>query len=118
VQVKLYTLIRIPSGPLELRAQAEVIDKDKKGRSIGSHIETHITSVGYDTGAMTAGTLNLAAAIMMHYYGATDEDPGAMAEAQRQIKRFLEAFLLHQTIKPGARLEISSDVLDRFFNLQ
>jgi hypothetical protein len=116
--MKLYTLTRSPSGPLELRAEAQVIDKDKKSRSIGSHIETHVTSEGYDTGNSSPQSLALALAIMRHYYGASIDDPGAEAEAKRKAAPFGYAFLFHHALKPGARLEISSDVLDRFFDLQ
>ena len=116
--MKLYVLTRIPSGPLELRAQAEVIEKDKKGRSIGSHIETHITSVGYDIGNNSPQSLALALEIMRHYYGASDEDPGAEAEAKRKAAPFGHAFLFHHNLKPGSRLEISSDVIDRWMDLQ
>jgi hypothetical protein len=120
-QVKLYTLTRIPGGALELRAEAEVIDKDSKGRSIGKHIETEITSEGYDTGNASDETKALAAKIMEHYYGAVgakgEVDAGAAAEAMRREKPFLDGFLVHHNMPLGAKYEISSDVLDRFFSL-
>lgn len=112
--MKQYTLTRIPSGTLELRAQAEVYDKDKKGRTVGSHIETETTSSGYDSGNASDQTKALAAAIVNHYMGAAN-DPGVAVEAQHRIKPFMEAFLLHHQMPLGARLEISSNVLDNFF---
>jgi hypothetical protein len=115
--VKLYTLTRDQSGTLILTAQAEVIDKDARGRSIGMHTETHITSVGYDIGNDSKETATLALAIMRHYYGVTDADPAAEAEAERKAPRFLAAYLLNHQMPPNSRYEISSDVLDRFFSL-
>jgi hypothetical protein len=115
--MKLYTITRIPGGKLELRAEKLVVDKDKNGRSIGSHVETEITSTGYDTGNNSPETLALALAITRHYYGATGNDPGAEAEAIRKAAPFGYAFLFHHALSPGAQLEISSDVVDRWNSL-
>jgi hypothetical protein len=116
--VKQYTLTRIPGGALELRAQALVYEKDAKGTNTGaSHVETDITSIGYDIGNDSKETASLALAIMRHYYGATDEDAAAEVEAERKAPRFLAAYLLNHQMPPGSKYEISSDILDRFFSL-
>lgn len=116
--MKLYTLTQ--RATLELKADKEVIDRDERVKSkpvIGSHIESEITSEGYDIGAATDGTKKLAATIMAHYYDVTPTDPGAAAEAERKTVSFMEAFLLPHAMKPGARYQISSEVLDHFFAL-
>jgi hypothetical protein len=114
---KEYTITRIPGGALQLRAEALVYEKDAKGRNTGaSHVETEVTSIGCDIGNASKETKHLAERMMEHYYGAAN-DPGAAAEVQRKVKPFLDAFLLHHELKPGGRLVISSDVLDRFFSL-
>jgi hypothetical protein len=113
--VKNYIITRTATGALELVAEAEVIDKDSKGRSVGTHIDTAIapSTAGFDIGNDSMGTFKLATFIMQHYMGAGGQD-----EAARRTKPFMEAFLIHHQLPPGARLEISSDVLDRFFSLQ
>ena len=71
----------------------------------------------FDTGNASKETLALAQAIANHYFGASPADLGATAEANRQAPRILEAFLIHARIPLGGRLEISGDVLTRFFSL-
>ena len=72
----------------------------------------------FDCGNASKETLALAQAIADHYFGASPADLGATAEANRQAPRILEAFLIHARIPLGGRLELSGDVLDRFFSLQ
>lgn len=115
---KHYTLTRPAGGPLELRAEQLIYELDQKKRPTGaSHVETEITSKGYDTGNASEETAALALAIMRHYYGASDADPGAKAEAIRKAPLFRNAFLIHHNMPPGSRLEISSDVIDRWTSL-
>lgn len=66
----------------------------------------------FDIGNGSKETQALALAILLHYYGAPDA--GAEDEAQRKKQPFLEAFLLTHSMPSGAKLEISSDVIDRF----
>jgi hypothetical protein len=132
--MKLYTITRMPDSSLQLHAEEEVIDRAKNGFPNGSHIESEITSlvnrssfqspdlpasgtVAFDIGNSSLGTQALAAKIMQHYYGATAADPGATAEAERRTKPFMEAFLLSHQMSPGAKFEISSEILDRFFSI-
>ena len=103
------------NGSLHLVCEAEVIDKDSKGRSRGSHIESNTTSEGYDSGNASKESLALATAIATHYYGSSPGDAAATAQAERAAPRILNAFLVHHKLPPGARLELTSNVLDSFF---
>jgi hypothetical protein len=71
----------------------------------------------FSIGDASKETQVLAAAIMAHYYDAKPSDPGATAQAQRQTKAFMDAYLLHHRLPLNGRLVISSDVIDRFFSL-
>ena len=105
--MKSYLLTRERDGKLTLSSAALIIDRDKKGRSIGSHVETQATS--HDSQPQVA------AALASHYYGA---DPGAQAQAAKSAPLIHDGFLIHAKMpQPGSRLLISSDVLDRFFAL-
>lgn len=108
--MRLYTIIRQPSGTLQLTCEAEVILKDQRGRSTGTKIETQTPSGPFDIGNASEETQALAAAVMSHYYGG---DP----EAKRKEKQFLEAFLIHANIPPNGKLEIYSNVIDRWASL-
>jgi len=105
--LKLYTISRLSGGTLQLLCEAQTKNGVVRESRVGS----------FDIGNSSEGTKALALAIMNHYYGAGPSDPGATAEAQRKAGPFLEAFLAHQQMPLGAKLEISSDVIDRFFSL-
>lgn len=111
--MKSYTITRMPNGEVHLLAQMQVVDKDQRGRTTGTHIDERV-SKGYDIGNATAQSQSLAADIMAHYYGS---DAGAMAEAARKTTAFLHAFLIHNNLPLGGKLEISSDVIDRWNSL-
>lgn len=115
--MKLYQIARARDGNVQLTAQAEVIDKDSRGRSIGAHIETEITSKGYALGDDSPECHALALTIMNHYYDASLADAGATAEAARKAPLFHGAFLLNATVPVGGFLEISSTVLDKWTSL-
>lgn len=85
---------------------------DKKGQVVRT-----VPSGPFDSGNASKQSKALALAIAMHYMGATPEDLAATAEAQRRAPQILDAFLLHHNLPLNAHLEISSDVLDRFFAL-
>ncbi len=112
--MKLYTLIRKLDGTLQLTCEAEVLDKDPRGRPTGTHIETQIPPGPFDIGNASPHTKALALAIMFHYYSASQNDPAATAQAVRSAQQFLYAFLIHQQMPSGARLEISSDAINRW----
>lgn len=113
--MKIYTISRNGNGDLQLICQAEVVDRDSRGRPIGSHIETEIPIGPFEIGNSSIKATALSLAIMDHYYGASDKDPAATAEAERNVKRFQESFLLHANLLPGAKIEIDSNVIDRYF---
>lgn len=115
---KLYTITRVPQGALHLLAEAVVPNTDARGRRIpGTHVEQSTPVGSFDIGNASDGTKALATEILKHYYAAKLDDAPAMAEVGRKVLPFLEAFLEHHKMKPGSRLEISSDVIDLFFYL-
>lgn len=115
--MRLYTISRQPGGKLQLLAEAEVTDKDQRGRVTGSHVETDLQLGPFDIGNSSEESKALALAIMRHYYGASATDAGATAEAERKATLFLNAFLIHHALSPGARLQVPSNVIDRWANL-
>lgn len=117
--MKNYTIQRLPKGPIHLLEEAVVPNTDPRGRRIpGTHVEQSTPVGSFDVGNASDGTKALATEILKHYYAAKPDDAPAMAEVGRRVLPFLEAFLQHHKMKPGSRLEISSDVIDRFFSLQ
>lgn len=101
--MKCYIIIRVRDGIL---FTCESLDK--RGQVV------RYKASGFEIGCSSNKALALATAILSHYYG---NDPTAQAEAQRKTKPFLEAFLLHHNLPLNGKLEISSDVIDRFFAL-
>lgn len=82
---------------------------------VKGRVQKQVSLDSYDIGNSSKGTKALALAILLHYYGA---DAGGQAEAQRRAQSFMDAFLIHHQMPLNAKLEISSDVIDRFFSLQ
>jgi hypothetical protein len=108
--LKAYIITRAKDGKLILLAQKLV-----KGKLIE---EVGTSPDGYDIGNASKETLNLARAILNHYYGVSPADPAAQAEAARQQQKFMDAMLTHHQMPPGSTYEIPGEVLDRFFSLQ
>jgi hypothetical protein len=104
--VKTYTIQRTRDGLLL------TCEELKKGKVIKA-----VPSGPFDIGNASEKTKALASAVMSHYMGVTPQDFGAIAEAKRRTKPFLDAFLLHHKLPLNGRIVISSDVIDRFFSL-
>jgi hypothetical protein len=98
--VKCYLIQRVRDGLL-LTCEALV-----KGQVVKS-----VPAGPFDAGNASKETKALAVAILTHYYG------GGQAEAQRRAEPFMYAFLMHHAMPPGARLEISSETIDRWIAL-
>jgi hypothetical protein len=101
--MKLYTITADKSS-IHLLCEAET----KKG------IERENPLGPFSIGDNSKETWALAAAIMQHYFGASPNDPVAIAEAEKRTIPFMEAFLLHHQMDNGAKFEISSDVIDKW----
>jgi hypothetical protein len=108
--VKLYTITRTRNG---VTCQA---NDNAAGPKHNGNVTQQLAGK-FSIGDASQATKALASAIMVHYMGATPQDPGATAEAQRRTKPFLDAYLLHHKLPLNGRLVISSDVMDRFFSL-
>lgn len=105
--MKCYILSRDAKGNLQLLCQALL-----KGVLV-----EQLRTGPFETGQHGEKTLALARAILTHYFN-NPTDPVALAEIKRRTLPFLDAFLLHATIPPDGKLEITGDVIDRFFSLQ
>ena len=110
--MKQYIIARQTNGKISVEMQAEILDKDHRGRSVGSHIETTVPDGPFDIGVSSNDSKALALTIMKHYMG-----PGGDSEAAHKSQFFHDAFLIHHKMNPGSRLQISSDAIDRLFSL-
>ena len=106
--MKCYVITVDAAGRVRLLCQS----LDKKGKLVETRPDG-----AFDIGSLKPGTRALAICIMLHYMGASTADPGATLEAEARAERFQHAFLSHAKMKLGATLEITSDVIDRFFAL-
>lgn len=122
--MKCYIISRSLQGVLTVLCQS--LDKNGKLIEVRPSALDARKKVSFDTGNASKETHALALAIMNHYYQPLYNfavlnpgvpDAGAAAEAARKAGAFQEAFLLHANIPAGGQLEISSDVIDRFFSL-
>ena len=106
--MKNYLIQRTRSGVL---LTAESLVKGKVVRTVPNG--------PFSIGDKSKESLALAAAVMEHYYGVPQSGlPGKM-EAARQAKPFFDAFLAHHKLLAlNSKLEISSDVIDRFMSLR
>lgn len=102
----MYTITRQKDG-LHLLCEAET----RKG------IVSESPAGKFDSGNASKETKALALAIATHYFGASPSDLPATAEAQRRAEPLMYAFLSHHKLPVGAKLELSSEVIDRFFSL-
>ena len=109
-RMKQYTISRDLHGNLSLLCEAEIPEL-RNGKKTGRLLVLNHAESAKEVS-------DFAPSIMCHYYGASPTDPGATAEAKRKTIPFMEGFLLSANIPPGGKLEISSEVIDKFMELQ
>lgn len=108
--MKVYTIAREMGGALGVSVETNTAGK-KRNEYLKYALPFVVGKLGFDIGNASEEAKNLALSLMSDYY------EGAPEEAERKVDAFLGAFLVHHPMGPGAKLEISSETLDRWIFL-
>lgn len=105
--MKVYALQTDRLGTLSVTVETNTAGK-KHNEYLKYALQFAVGKLGFDIGNSSDEAKNLALSLMSDYY------EGAPEEAERKADAFLGAFLVHHTMPPGSKLEISSETLDRW----